>query len=44
MFACVAAGRIVPKGDRVERGATTLDDVLARALGSRACEGQRARR
>jgi uncharacterized protein YbjT (DUF2867 family) len=34
MFACFAAGRVVPKGNRVERGATTLDEVLARGLGS----------
>ena len=33
MFACFASGRISPQGDRVERGATTLDEVLRDGVG-----------
>ncbi len=32
MFAFIAAGRITARGDRGERGTTTLDDVLRAAL------------
>lgn len=34
MFACFAPGRIPLRGDRTERGTTTLDDVLRDGLGS----------
>jgi uncharacterized protein YbjT (DUF2867 family) len=33
MFACFASGRIMPRGDRMERGATTLDEVIRDGLG-----------
>jgi uncharacterized protein YbjT (DUF2867 family) len=32
MFACVASGLVSPRGDRMERGATTLQDVLREGL------------
>lgn len=32
MFACFASGRVSPQGDRVERGATTLEEVLREGL------------
>ena len=32
MFACFASGRITPRGDRIERGATTLDEVIRAGL------------
>ena len=32
MFACFASGRVSPQGDRLERGATTLDEVLREGL------------
>ncbi|HEY2929844.1 NAD(P)H-binding protein [Piscinibacter sp.] len=28
MYACFAAGRVTPRGDRVEAGCTTLDEIL----------------
>lgn len=34
MFACFASGQISPQGDRVERGTTTLDEVLREGLGT----------
>lgn len=34
MFACFASGRVTPQGDRVERGATTLEEVLRDGLAS----------
>jgi uncharacterized protein YbjT (DUF2867 family) len=33
MFACFSSGRISPQGNRLERGTTSLDDVLAEGLG-----------
>ena len=33
MFACFASGRVLPQGDRMERGTTTLDEVLRDGLG-----------
>jgi len=35
MFACLASGRVSPQGDRVERGTTELDSVLATQPASR---------
>jgi uncharacterized protein YbjT (DUF2867 family) len=34
MFACFASGRVSPQGDRIERGPTTLDEVLRDGLGA----------
>lgn len=39
MFACFAAGRVSPEGDRLERGATTLDEVLREGLATHAIGG-----
>jgi uncharacterized protein YbjT (DUF2867 family) len=35
MFACVASGRIAPRGDRMVPGTTTLDEILPALLAAR---------
>ena len=34
LFAAVAAGRVAPKGDRRESGATTIDELLPALIAS----------